>query len=66
VANCKSLFDDKSLRPQVCGRCNLNFKEKRLIIEPAEGCPRYEALVCTSTDGKVFVINNLLCVPKWK
>lgn len=63
VATCKSLLDDKSLRPQVCGKCNLRFEGKSLRIEPAEGCPPYEALGCTSTDGKVFVINNVSCAP---
>lgn len=63
VVICKSLLDEKALRPQVCGRCVLSFEGGSLKITPAEGCPRYEALGCTTADGKVFVINNVSCTP---
>ncbi|RMH05877.1 MAG: hypothetical protein D6699_02935 [Aquificota bacterium] len=66
VKDCVPLLGEGSLRPQVCGRCEIKLKEGKLYILPAKGCPRYEAYRCTTKDGRVFEINNLSCEPKFK
>lgn len=63
VASCKSLLDEKSPRPQICGACEISFTGNSLKVTPTDGCPRYEAFGCTTSDGRVFVINNLSCIP---
>jgi len=63
VLYCKSVITEKSLVPQVCGRCELEVKEGKLYIKKVEGCPRYDAWVCQTSAGEFFLINNLNCTP---
>jgi|FLYM01.1.fsa_nt_gi hypothetical protein len=66
VLSCQPLLEEKSLRPQVCGRCELIYRDNKLIIAPAEGCPAYEVLKCTTKGGDSFTINNLSCKPLFR
>lgn len=63
VLYCKSVITEKSLIPQVCGKCELEFKEGWLYIKEAKGCPKYDAWVCQTSEGEFFLINNLSCTP---
>ncbi len=63
VLYCKSVITEKSLIPQVCGKCELEVRGGKLYISPAGGCPRYDALACQLRSGELFLINNLTCKP---
>lgn len=63
VLYCNSAITEKSLVPQVCGRCELEFKDEKLYIKPAKGCPRYDVLTCQLRSGEFFLINNVSCKP---
>ncbi|RLJ70546.1 hypothetical protein BCF55_0822 [Hydrogenivirga caldilitoris] len=63
VLYCKSVITEKSLVPQVCGKCELEVMEDKLYIKPSTGCPKYDALACQLRSGELFLINNLSCKP---
>lgn len=63
VLYCKSVITEKSLIPQVCGKCELEVKGGKLYIKKAKGCPKYDAWACQTSKGEFFLINNLSCTP---
>ncbi len=66
VLQCRSAIKEGALVPQVCGKCRLELEDGKLYIKPAEGCPRYNALLCELKSGEIFLINNLSCEPELK
>ena len=63
VLRCRSAIEKGALVPQVCGKCELEFRDGKLYIKTAKGCPKYDALLCELVSGEVFLINNLSCEP---
>ncbi len=63
VVSCKLLLDERSPRPQACGKCEISLEGNSLKIAPVEKCLRYEVYGCSTTDGKAFLINNFSCTP---
>lgn len=63
VLYCKSVITEKSLIPQVCGKCEFEFRGGKLYIKPAKRCPKYDVLACQLRSGEFFLINNLSCMP---
>lgn len=63
VLYCSSVITEKSLVPQVCGKCELEVRDEKLYIKPAKGCPKYDALTCQLRSGEFFLINNVSCRP---
>ena len=63
ILHCRSAIEKGALVPQVCGKCELEFRNGKLYIKTAGGCPKYSALLCELVSGKIFLINNLSCEP---